>query len=139
MIFNVMESFLDNNTFKEGCDCDCNKDDDKDDSKKKSENKKDNDSDDKNDKKKDKDDDIDDVIDGIKDESCAGTGFKKKDPVNEAYSIILEGLFSDNGTSIDQMADNIEMKLKAINNPYAKDFEKPVDTAGVSNQVELNR
>ena len=111
MIFNVMESFLDNNTFKEGCDC--NKDDDKDDSKKKSENKKDNDSDDKNDKKKDKDDDIDDVIDGIKDESCAGTGFKKKDPVNEAYSIILEGLFSDNGTSIDQMADRKSTRLNS--------------------------
>lgn len=130
MIFNVMESFLDNNIFKEGCDCDCNKDDDKDDTKKKSGNKKDDDPDDKDDEKKDKDDDIDDAIDGIKDESCAGTGFKKKDPVNEAYSIILEGLFSDNGTSVDQMADNIEMKLKAINNPYAKDFEKPVDTAG---------
>lgn len=114
MIFDVnMESFLDD-IVKEGCDCDCQDDDDKDK--------------DKKDDKKEKD--KDNVDDDIKDEGCSKTGFKKKDAVNEAYSVILEGLFSDNGTSVDQMADNIEMKLKAINNPYAKDFEKNAGIAG---------
>ena len=78
MIFNVMESFLDNNIFKEGCDCDCNKDDDKDDTKKKSGNKKDDDPDDKDDEKKDKDDDIDDAIDGIKMRAALALDLKRK-------------------------------------------------------------
>ena len=73
------------------------------------------------------------------DESCK-TGFKKKDPVNEAYSVIIEGLFSNNGDTVDQMADKIETKLTAINNPYAKDFAKPdVSAAGVQKQSRIKQ